>query len=203
MTNRGSGPTILTTRFGRDGRAGTARAVYGVTRSARASGFSALPGWERERRAGLGFPTLRCEVRTDRPGYWGVLGWIQWVTQEHAEAGRRVELVDRLPAFLDRDVPYLAYGFAPAFFDAPAYNSLPAVDWRASAWLCTLPLLSRREPVAPLCGFRWGYRIARQGAAPTPYPLQRARPADWAVVRRALAARHPAWKFAARFAGTP
>lgn len=200
MASRPGVRTTLDARFGRDGRAGTVRAVYGITRTAEESGFPALPGWEHERSAGVGFPNLRCEVTTARPGYWGLLGWIQWVTQEHADARGRVELVDRLPALNDRDVPYHSYGYAPTFFDAPAYNSLPAVDWRASAWLCTLPLLSRREPVTPLCGFLWGYRIVREGSAPRLHPLRLARPADWSVVRRALASRHPAWTFEPRLA---
>jgi hypothetical protein len=203
MPNRANATTIRTTRFRRNGHAGIVRALYGLTRTARGSGFPALAGWERVRRAGVGFPTLRCEVRTRSPGYWGVLGWIQWVTQDHDDARGRVELVDRLPALLDRDVPYLSYGYAPTFFDAPAYNSLPAVDWRASAWLCTLPLLSRREPVVPLVGLRWGYRIAREGDPPVPHPLEAARPRDWSFVRRALARRHRAWTFAPSYRPTP
>jgi len=191
-------PTAVV-RFRGFGRAGLVRAYYGVTPRPSDSGFPALPGWAGESEAGVGFPTVRCDVESDRPGYWSDLGWIQWVTQ--ARPGRRtvVKLVDRLPAFLDRDIPFLTMGYAPSFFDAPAYNSRPAVDWRATLFLCTLPFLSRGEPIRPLVGFRWGYRIETKGENPHPYPLETARPSDWSRVRRELVARHPKWRFGTDF----
>ncbi len=175
------------------------RVFYDTTRSPAESGFSALAGWAGERGAGVGFPRIRCELTSRRPGYWAVLGWIQWVTQEYPAGRRAVRLVDRLPSLLDRDLPFHSYGYAPTFFDAPAYNSLPAVDWRASLWLCTVPLLGRDEAVAPLWGARWGYRIVRDGSAPAAYPLRPATSADWSAVRSQLLRRHRAWRFAAGY----
>jgi len=187
-------PTAVV-RFRGLGRAGVIRAFYGTTPRPVDSGFPVLPGWARETTAGVGFPTVKCEVVSSQPGYGSDLGWIQWVMQERPEKGKSVKLVDRLPAFLDRDIPFLTMGYAPTFFDAPAYNSLPVVDWRADLFLCTLPLLSRREAIHPLAGFRWGYHIDVQGAAPNHYPLVRATPSDWVRVRKELTALHPEWKF--------
>lgn len=177
------------------------RCYYGNTPTASASGFPALKGWSRATRAGVGFPTIKCDVESDLPGYWSHLGWIQWVTQEFPGNRKPVRLVDRFPAFLDRDLPFATMGYAPSFFDAPAYLSLPAVDWRATLFLCTLPIMSRREAVAPLVGFTWGYRIARRGDTPTPYALGLASRGDWLRVRSELEKLHPKWVFAAGFKG--
>ncbi|MFZ1022638.1 MAG: hypothetical protein WAN87_00690 [Thermoplasmata archaeon] len=183
------------------GRSGTVRVYYGLTRHGKDSGFTALKGFGADR-AGRGFPTIKCEVRCDEPGYWSVLGWIQWVTQDFGKNRTRVELVDRLPSMLDRDLPFVSVGYSPTFFDAPAFNSLPKVDWHASLFLCTLPMLSRSEAIEPLAGFLWGYRIERARGDVVPYRLQSATAGDWIVVRRRLAERHPQWKFARTFKGT-
>jgi len=141
-----------TIRFDRLDRRGVVRVFYGVTSRPSDSGFRALRGWSRERRAGVGFPTIKCEVESRRPGYWNSLGWIQWVTQEFRGDRATVRLVDRFPSLLDRDLPFAVMGYAPAFFDAPAFNSLPAVDFRATLFLTTVPILTRSEPIVPLVG---------------------------------------------------
>jgi hypothetical protein len=186
----------LVTRFTGERRSGRIRTFYGTTRRSADSGFPALQGFP-SAGAVIGFPVIKCEVECDQPGYWSCLGWIQWVTQEFGGRRPRVALVDRFPSILDRDVPFLGSGYAPTFFDAPAFNSLPKVDWRASLFLCTLPLMGRREPVVPLAGFLWGYRIATAGGAVEPYPCRAATARDWAKVRPELKARHPAWRFGA------
>jgi hypothetical protein len=186
-------------RFDRSGRAGTVRIYYGVTSRPGDSGFPALAGWANRREAGVGFPTVHGEVESDRPGYWSQLGWIQWVTQDFSGNRQSVQLVDRLPAFLDRDIPFAVMGYAPSFFDATAYQTLPQVDFRASLFLCTLPMMSRREKILPLAGFNWGYRISKEGKRPQPYPLSLATPRAWLRVRAALSARHRPWKFGARY----
>jgi len=185
--------------FGRAGRTGVVRVRYGRTRAPRDSGFGALKGWERSTRAGVGFPTIKCEVESRRPGYWNALGWIQWVTQEFPGQKNDVRLVDRFPAFLDLDLPFAAAGYAPTFFDAPAFNSLPAVDWHATLFLCTVPAMSRKEAILPLVGMTWGYHIDRPGERPRSYPLAVATLADWRATRRELVLRHPTWKFATGF----
>lgn len=186
-------------RFDRYHRAGSVRVYYGVTGRSADSGFPALKGWERETRAGVGFPAIKCEVESDRPGYWNALGWIQWVTQEFRTHRRPFRVVDRFPAFLDRDIPFACAGYAPTFFDAPAYNSLPPVDFRALLFLCTVPIMSRREAIVPLVGFRWGYEVQESGGKPHPYPLEPAAPRDWRSVRMALLPRHRAWRFGAAY----
>jgi hypothetical protein len=189
----------LTLRFERAGRAGTVRAFYGITHSPAESGFPALKGWGRAIRAGVGFPTIKCEVECDRPGYWNLLGWIQLVGQEFPGRRKRVILVDRFPAFLRHDIPFVAMGYAPSVFDAPAFNSLPSVDWRAALFLCTLPMMSRREEIVPLAGVRWGYGIDREGETPTPYPVRPATDVDWREVRAQLVRRHSKWRFAVHY----
>jgi hypothetical protein len=197
------GRPAATVRFTGRGRSGRVVVRYGVTARPAASGFPALAGWSRVARAGVGFPTIKCEVESDRPGYWAILGWVQWVAQEFGDGRDAVGLVDRVPALLDRDVPFAVLGYAPTFFDAPAFLSRPAVDWRATAFLTTLPTMSRREPVAPLVGFRWGYRIRRDGGRPVPYPLEAASAPDWRRVRGELVRLHPAWRFARSFRPPP
>lgn len=190
---------VVTVPFSAYDRRGTVQCYYGTTPRAADRGFPALSGWNTARRAGVGFPTIKCELESDRPGYWSMFGWIQWVTQDFPDRRRAVRLVDRPPAFLDRDLPFATMGYTPTFFDAPAYLSLPAIEFRASLFLCTLPMMSRREHVAPLAGFNWGYRISRTGEAPTPYPLELASEGDWARVRSQLSQRHPRWRFARKF----
>jgi len=191
--------STVVVHFNAYGRRGTVRCYYGATPRAADSGFPALTGWAKARRAGVGFPTIKCGVESDRPGYWSNFGWIQWVTQDFDRGRKPFRVVDRLPAFLDRDLPFATLGYAPTFFDAPAYLSLPAIDWRATLFLCTLPMMSRREAIAPLAGFTWGYRIARRGSSPTAHPLTLATTADWRQVRTQLTRRHRSWRFATRF----
>jgi len=186
-------------RFRAGGRGGVVRAFYGVTPRPADSGFPALRGWEGEPRAGIGFPTIKCQVESTAPGYGSNLGWVQWVTQTYGGRRAPVRLVDRLPAFFDRDVPFATFGYAPTFFDAPAYTSLPEVDWRATLFLTTLPMMSRHEVVVPLAGFRWGYRVEAKGTAPVPSPLELATPHDWQAIRPKLTRAFPNWRFGATF----
>jgi len=197
-----AGVSPVRTRFDRCGRRGEAVVACGRTPTPEASGFAALSGWEEEREAGVGFPTIKASARSDRPGYLATFGWLQWVVQRYP-GGRSVRLVDRPPSLLDRDLPFAAVGYEPTFFDAPAYNRLPAVDWDATLFLTTLPILSRREPVVPLAGFRWGYRIRRTGSAPVARPLSRATAADWRRVRGEVGRRHRRWRFATTYVDGP
>jgi hypothetical protein len=189
---------IFAVHFTSAGRSGTIRVYYGTTLRSEDGGFSALKGF-RGVTAGVGFPTIKCEVQCEQSGYWTMLGWLQWVTQDYGGRQARVELVDRFPSMIDRDLPFASMGSSPTFFDAPAYNSHPKVDWRATLFLCTLPMMSRREPICPLAGFLWGYRIDRRGGRVSPYPCTLAGDSDWSDVRRNLAKRHPEWKFARAF----
>ena len=125
------------------------------------------------------------------------------MTQEFGDGRATVALIDRPPSLLDRDLPFLSFGYAPTVFDAPAFNSLPEVGWHARLFLCTPPMLSRKETIRPLFGVAWGYRIDAEGRRPTPYPLASATHADWSETRRALTAGHPEWKFASAYPAAP
>ena len=185
--------------FRRAGRSGSVRVWYGRNRKPADGGFAALAGWARERRAGVGFPVIKCEVRTDMAGYWNFLGWLQYVTQDTMDGRKIVQLVDRVPAAADRDLPFAIAGYAPVFFDAPAYNSRPVVNWKARLFLCTVPIMSRAEPILPLVGLTWGYSIQRRGDPPRIHPIGIARPAEWTEAHTVLARNHADWKFAPGF----
>lgn len=189
-------------RFAGAGHSGTVRSYYGTTHRGRDSGFDALPGF-RQAEAGAGFPTVKLEVALDQAGYWNDLGWVQWVRQEFPEGRGNVGIVDRAPSMKNVDVPFAAFGYCPTFFDAPAWTSRPAVRWRAWAFLCTLPIMSRREPIVPLVGFEWGYDIAERGAEPDAHPLARASRQMWSSVRDELVARHRSWRFARDLSPSP
>jgi len=64
----------LTRRFRGAGRSGTVRAYYGVTKRPSESGFRLRAGWAGISAVGVGFPTIKCEVESDRPGYGSALG---------------------------------------------------------------------------------------------------------------------------------
>lgn len=190
-------------RFDHGDRRGEVRVFYGITARPEDSGFPSLKGWKAERRAGVGFPTIKCTVESERPGYASNLGWIQWVTEDFHGDRESVQVVDRAPSMMDLDLPFAVVAYSPSFFDAPAYNSLPRIDWTARLFLATLPMMDRREPIHPLCGLVWGYRIERRGGAVTPLPLRAASRQDWQTVRNELASRHASWRFAARYEPGP
>jgi hypothetical protein len=186
-------------RFDHAGRSGRVRVYYSVVARAADSGFAAVAGSRTMRGTGAGFPAIKCTVEVDRPGYFGYLGWIQWLTQGPAGSPPADAKVDRLPAFLDLDLPFLAVGYAPSVFDSPAFEVLPPDDFRARLFLCVLPIMSRREPVVPLLGLRWGFHRRSESGGCTPYPLERATRRDWREVRAELVGRHPGWTFAPTF----
>ena len=186
----------LETRFNRLGRAGIVHVYCGMTTQPSDSGFSALSAFAGVSRAGVGFPAIKCVVESHRPGYWSELGWIQWAKEDYSDKRKPLRVVDRLPAYLDRDIPFATMGYAPTFFDAPAQMSLSPMEFRATLFLCTVPLLSRDEAIAPLAGFTWGYSIVKSGDLPSSCPLKRASKRDWLLVREEVGKRHPAWRFA-------
>lgn len=191
-------PAAMNLPFRHGGAAGSVRVWYGTNRRPSDGGFAALRGWSREERAGVGFPVIKCEITTGVVGYWNFLGWIQYVTQDPLDGARIVPVVDRVPSMVDRDVPFAITGYCPTFFDAPAHNRLPVIDWQARLFLCTQPIMSRKEPIVPLVGLRWGYRIEESGEPPMVHPLAVATEADWRTARQELTRRHPQWRFAAR-----
>lgn len=192
-----SRPT-LELSFDRAGRTGRVRVRYGTTRRASDSGFAAIRGFSAPD-SGAGFPTIKAEVETDQHGYLNDLGWIQWVHQKFPGRRRSTQIVDRFQSMLDLDCPFATLGYAPTFFDAPAWPLRPAVRWSAILFLTTVPIMSRREPILPLAGFDWGYDIAERGALPVPRSVVPARPANWRTIREEVGRAHPRWRFAARY----
>lgn len=186
-------------RYDRAGRTGVVRVFYGSTLRSEDSGFPSLMGWKRGPATGVGFPTIKCTVTCDQAGYWSNLGWIQWVTMDYHGGHKDAALVDRPPSMAQLDLPFATFGYCPTFFDAPAYPSHPRINWNASLFLCTFPMMTRREPIVPLTGFEWGYRIPHRGGAVTRLPLRVAKDEDWKRTRTEVARRHRTWTFAPSF----
>jgi hypothetical protein len=186
----------MVVRYSRGGRSGIVRVYYGTGSRASDSGFPAVKGWQKMGATGAGFPAIKGTVETHRPGYWGYLGWIQWLTQEYAGESSPDGKVDRLPSFQSLNSPFLSMGYAPSVFDSPAFSAQPPENFRARLFLCTLPIMSRREPISPLVGFTWGFRRRNQGEGHVRLPLEKATARDWKQVRAELVQRLPTWKYA-------
>src|SRR5271170_1994855 len=194
----GSKPSLVV-RFSRGGNSGVVRAYYGITSRAADGGFSAVKGWRQMSVTGTGFPAIKCSVESDRPGYWGYLGWVQVLTQEFSGKSAPIGKVDQLPSFLRVNSPFLSVGYAPSVFDAPAFDARPPDEFRARLFLCTLPIMSRREAIAPLAGLRWGFHRRIDGEGHVPHALEEATADDWRKVRDELVERNPGWSYAPRF----
>ncbi|MCI4365397.1 MAG: hypothetical protein L3K10_04975 [Thermoplasmata archaeon] len=150
-----------------------------------------------------GFPALLAHVEPEGRGYQNLLGWIQLVNERDGK-GTSLHDGDDPAWFLQgRDVPYGAVGYAPSYFDAPSRPGRQAVLWEADLFLCTLPSVpgdhpDDATPIGPLAGIRWGFRIATDGAEPTPLAPRLTGDWAWASWVPVLRKRFPTWRFADR-----
>jgi hypothetical protein len=131
-----------------------------------------------------GFPVMHASVTYKGTGYRGVFGWIQVINCDDVD----------VPSFLrDTDSPFAAFGYLPAFYDAPANPDHPDGLWVAEAFLVQAPDIARTKRLAPLAGFRWGYELT--DGRPTSL-----RPASigvdrWNAVAKVLGSQYPDWTF--------
>jgi hypothetical protein len=140
----------------------------------------------------VGFPVLEATVEYPAEGYAAVLGWVQVVRYRASDEPDEVVLADVAPQLQGLGMPYVAFGVRPAFFDAPAISA-PDADWRAWTFLTATPDVLMTRVVAPVCGFRWGYR--RSGGSTELVEPVRASAEDWLGTREELTARYPAWEW--------
>ncbi|GAA1579590.1 MULTISPECIES: hypothetical protein [Kribbella] len=133
-----------------------------------------------------GFPVCTATLAFDGAGINAVFGWIQVITN-----GSDVS-VDLLPN-LDATDPFYAYGYLPAFFDAPANPDHADGVWQADTFLVEVPDVIRSRRVSPVAGFRWGYAL--RAGRPIVLDVAPLEVGEWAGHRDLLAARHPEWTF--------
>jgi hypothetical protein len=201
------GPPALRVPYLAGPRRGSVRVFCGTVPDLLESGADALVGegihsHPSEEKAQLaGFPALLATVEPQARGYQNWMGWIQCVGEKDL-AGNVVTREDDPIWFLrGRDVPYAAVGYAPSFFDAPTRPARPEMVWEADLFLCSLPLLAEggavaNNPVRPLVGIRWGFRIPARGGAPETLPPKMAPPEAWTSWVPVLRGKFPTWRFA-------
>jgi hypothetical protein len=130
-------PPTVTMKFALRGEEGRVTIAYSVNEDPARWGFDLLDlDWQIE--VSRGFPVIQAEPSFPREGYAGVLGWVQVVDYVVVRDGvfeERVWVVpDVPPQSLDANMPYVAFGINPVFFDAPA-SPEKNVDWTARTFL--------------------------------------------------------------------
>jgi hypothetical protein len=146
-----------------------------------------------------GFPVCEARIAYEGPGYHALMGWIQFITHRDPAIGVEVEAtVDLFPMLSDADSPFVVFGYAPTFFDAPANPDHGTLDWIADTFLAVCPDVVRTQTVAALLGFRWGYALRKAQA--TPLPLQALNLDAWELQRPLLHTHYPHWRFLPGFA---
>jgi hypothetical protein len=138
-----------------------------------------------------GFPVIEAHVDFAGWGYPAWMGWIQVVQYTYGDDLLEV-IVDRPPAVLDTDVPFLASGPCPSLFDAPSTTRVDA-RWRADDFLVASPDAVMTKAIKPVYSFSWGYESDADGHV-TPTPPQRQEFSAWGNVQHLIASRHPAWR---------
>ena len=179
---------------GYDGRVSV---FYGVSRDPRATGFDLL-NLPFDLALTLGYPTLRATIAYDAPGYRGYMGWIQLITNRDPANGAASASVDLLPIQAGGDFPFVPFGIAPAFFDAPSNPDHETEDWIADTFLAFCPDIARTRRVAALLGFRCGYALRERQASPLPLTASDA--AAWDACLPTLRGQFPTWEFLPGFA---
>jgi hypothetical protein len=188
-------------------RPGVLAVACGPIRSVEASGFDLLQGRGFDVTMCLGYPAMQAWVSAyGGTGYRTLLAWIQIVTDRFYDDLTRTEPVqitteiDNSPALRALGVPFFAYGYPAAIYDAPC-NNLGAharLDWQADTFLVTFPSPLNNNEIAFLAGFRWGYAEwddagQRQVAPAQVASLSRT---DWDAHLSLLRRECPAWRYA-------
>jgi hypothetical protein len=178
------------------GRAGHVRVWYSASRGPEESGFRAISDIGADPRS-RGFPIFRAEVSSEGHGYENFLGWVQAVAHLAQDGSLDDWSPDTIPALRKEAVPYAAFGYLPTFFDTPFWPERPRLHWRADAFLCSFVIRSpSTEPIEPILGFRWGFRIAEDGREPELLPLDPIGRREWSDILPRLRSTFPDWRFA-------
>ncbi len=181
--------------FPLEGRTATVRAWYGTNTGPQDTGFGAVRRVGNDPRV-RGFPVLRAEVEADGRGYENLFGWLQYVLHLAPDGALEDWSPDPLPMFRDRGIPFGSVGYLPTFFDAPFWPERPRLHWVAELFLCPIRVgRPAEEPIDPVLGLRWGFRIREHGGEPERLPLERLGTAAWADARPRLEFWFPGWRF--------
>jgi hypothetical protein len=191
------GRPALTLDFRLRGYSGRVAVAYEENRDPHSVGFDAL-GLPFDLALTVGYPTCRATVEYAGPGYRAYIGWIQLVTNHDPATGTETVANDVLPIHRDIDSPFMTFGVAPTFFDAPANPDHDSEDWIADTFLVACPDVARTRCVAALLGFRWGYALREHHAQPL--PVGRIGADTWNRHVPLLRAQFPTWEFLAGFA---
>jgi hypothetical protein len=172
------------------GRRGTVTVTYGENVDPRHWGYEVL-GLPYDLSAARGFPVLEASVRYSGQGYRAFMGWIQIVRYTYDD-DPAVVLIDRPPALLDVDTPFLASGPNPTLFDAPSTTRREA-HWRADDFLVASPDAVMTKTLRPIYSLCWGYDRVPSGRV-TLRPCQRQSVDAWIGLRPYIEDRHPRWR---------
>jgi hypothetical protein len=190
-----SQPTLVR-ELDHEGRKVRVSVWYGANTGPEDTGFGIIRDIGLDPRVRV-FPVLKAVVDSSAFGYANQFGWIQVITHLRPDGSIEDWSPDPMPMMRDRGVPFTLAGYLPTFYDAPFWPNRRQLYWRADLFLC--PLVVRRpseEDVAPLAGFRWGFRIAAGGGEPELLPLETAGREAWSDSLPRLKFSFPSWRFA-------
>lgn len=101
--------------------------------------------------------------------------------------------VDHPPQLDGLDVPYVAFGYRPTLFDAPATTDAD-IEWDAHTLLVAAPDAVMTRHIGVVCGLAWGYRVSDHHPTVTPLTVLDG-PDSWADDLTVLQTHHPTWTF--------
>ena len=186
-------PTTTTIPFSLRGIAGLVSVEFDANDDPVRWGYDVLDTYDPEH--ARGFPVVRARVEHPREGYAVALGWVQVVRYEVFDAGHeeRITVFDAPPQLAETETPYMSFGTLPTMFDAPSMVGAGDVVWDADTFLVVTPDAVLSRVIAPVCGFRWGYRI--ESGSIRLVPVETAATGDWERNVGDLRQRFPSWTF--------
>jgi hypothetical protein len=101
----------------------------------------------------VGYPVIDASVTADAPGYRGLCGWVQLISNVDDVHGDVEVQVDRYPFVEDAKDPLTCFGYLPRFFDAPANPHHPDGLWLAELFVVEVDVRSR--VAAARLGLSW------------------------------------------------
>jgi hypothetical protein len=189
----------LTLPFQVRGKNGTVAIEYEANRDPYSWGYGLITGSDRSLLEyspdiALSFPVCRAAVAFEGEGYNAMFGWIQIIRYQGTESGA---FVDKPPQLAEVDMPYVAWGSSPTFFDAPS-TSQKGIIWTADAFLVMSPDALMTKQTQPICGFHWGYTI--QDGHTSILPLTPVDANAWVQACILLRGHYPRWTFESEWA---
>jgi hypothetical protein len=188
-------PQVMTIPFVHRGSRGTVRVEYGINEDPERLGYGeSVLGAGSPPEMARGFPVVQASVAYEGLGYGAQFGWLQIVRYRIDDTGEEQTVLDVPPQLSESDCPYCAFGIRPTMFDAPGMAGVNDATWHADTLLVHTPNAVLSKDIRAICGFTWGFLVARSKA--TPSPLAAATEADWERDVVALRRDYPRWHFA-------